>query len=101
MAELTTDAQALSAASTEFGGIRSFFLFEHGAPESGAGMQDTEKAVTGMFACTGDAGGDAVQKLAGIWGGSGSDAYQQTQPTGECQRYLYRIYTFGCSIHPR
>ena len=52
MAELTTDAQALSAASTEFDGIRSFFLFEDSAAESGAGMQDTEKGVTGMFAST-------------------------------------------------
>jgi uncharacterized protein YukE len=40
-----------------------------------------------MFASTGDTdaaglldeGGQCVQKLAGIWGGSGSDAYQQTQ----------------------
>ena len=34
------------------------------------------------FASTGDtdaAGGQCVQKLAGIWGGSGSDAYQSTQ----------------------
>ena len=52
MAEMTTDAQALSAASTEFDGIRSFFLFEDSASESGVGMQDTEKGVTGMFAST-------------------------------------------------
>ena len=79
MAELITDAQALSAASTEFGGIRSFFLFEDSASESRAGMQDTEKGVTGMFAMTGDAGGETAQKLASIWGGSGSEAYQGVQ----------------------
>ena len=79
MAELTTDAQALSEASTNFDGITSFFLFEDSAPESGAGMQDTEKGVTGMFASAGDAGGETAQKLASIWGGSGSDAYQSTQ----------------------
>ena len=79
MAEMQTDAAALSSASMVVDGISSFFLFEDGAPESRAGMQDTEQGVTGMFASAGDAGGQAVQKLAGIWGGSGSDAYQQTQ----------------------
>ena len=105
MAEMQTDAAALSAASVEIDGIRSFFLFEDSDPESPAGMQDTEKGVAGMFASTpvedggtrgagmqqteqgvtgmfasaGDTGGEAVQKLSGIWGGSGSDAYLQTQ----------------------
>ena len=79
MAEMQTDAAALSSASMVVDGISSFFLFEDGAPESRAGMQDTEKGVGGMFVSAGDAGGQAVQKLAGIWGGSGSDAYQQTQ----------------------
>ena len=79
MAEMQTDAAALSSACMVVDGISSFFLFEDGAPESRAGMQDTEKGVGGMFVSAGDAGGQAVQKLAGIWGGSGSDAYQQTQ----------------------
>src|SRR5262245_39262543 len=87
MAELTTDAQALSEAATSFDGITHFFLFEDRSSEAGAGMQDTEKGVsgmfastpvdgdvgthavgmqdtekgiTGMFACTGDAGGEAA-----------------------------------------
>jgi early secretory antigenic target protein ESAT-6 len=42
-------------------------------------MQQTEQAVGGMFASAGDAGGETAQKLASIWGGAGSDAYQQTQ----------------------
>ena len=79
MAEMVTDAQALSAACMEFDGVRSFFLFEDGSAESPAGMQDTEKGVGGMFASAGDAGGATVQKLASIWGGSGSESYQQTQ----------------------
>ena len=79
MAEMVTDAQALSAACMEFDGVRSFFLFEDGSAESRAGMQDTEKGVGGMFASAGDAGGATVQKLASIWGGSGSESYQQTQ----------------------
>jgi hypothetical protein len=85
MAEMSTDAAALSAASTNFDGIRSFFLFEDRGSDSqaGASMQDTEKAVGGMFASAGDAGGEMAQKLGGIWGGSGSDAYQQTQQRGD------------------
>jgi early secretory antigenic target protein ESAT-6 len=79
MAEMQTDAAALSAASAEIDGITTFFLFEDGSAESRAGMQDTEKHVGGMFAMAGDAGGQTVQKLAGIWGGSGSEAYLQTQ----------------------
>ena len=62
MAEMTADAAALSAAAVEFDGISSFFLFEDSASESRAGMQDTEKGVTGMFASTGDAGGEAANK---------------------------------------
>ena len=79
MAELTTDAQALSEAATSFDGITHFFLFEDRSSEAGAGMQDTEKGVTGMFAMAGDTGGETVQKLASIWGGSGSESYQGVQ----------------------
>lgn len=118
MAELTTDAQALSEAATSFDRMDYFFVFEDRSSEVGAGMQDTEKGVTGMFASTpidtgeaatsfdrissdlkgaigqvdstaaelnaalkdlSDAESQTVQKLAGVWGGSGSDAYQQTQ----------------------
>ena len=79
MAEMSTDAAALSAAAVEFDGIRSFFLFEDSASESRTGMQDTEKGVTGMFASAGDEGGQAAQKLGSIWGGSGSEAYQAVQ----------------------
>jgi len=79
MAEMSTDAAALSAAAVEFDGIRSFFLFEDSASESRTGMQDTEKGVTGMFASAGDEDGQAVQKLASVWGGAGSQAYQAVQ----------------------
>ena len=102
MAELHTDAQALSEAATTFDRISSDLKSAIGQVDSTAGdlagalsgpagdaasMADTEKGVTGMFASTGDTdaaglldeGGQCVQKLAGIWGGSGSDAYQQTQ----------------------
>ena len=95
MAELTTDAQALSAASVEFDGISSFFLFEDRSAEAGAGMQDTEKAVGGMFASAGDAGGQTAQKLASIWGGSGSEAYlgvqQRWDSTSEAATNFDRI----------
>ena len=54
MAELTTDAQALSEAATSFDGIRYFFLFDDSAEEPRVGMQDTEKAVSGMFSAPAD-----------------------------------------------
>jgi hypothetical protein len=63
MAEMTTDAQALSAAASEFDGIRYFFLFEDGSTEPAAGMQDTEKAVGGMFACTPIDTGEAATSI--------------------------------------
>lgn len=44
----------------------------------GAASASVDDGNVDSFASTGD-DGQAVQKLAGIWGGSGSDAYQQTQ----------------------
>ena len=79
MAEMQTDAAALSAASVEIDGIESFFFFVDSDSESQAGMQDTEQGITGMFASAGDTGGETAKKLASIWGGAGSDSYQQTQ----------------------
>ena len=81
MAELTTDAQALSEASTTFDGD-PFLLRLRGRRRRNREPRACRTRRKGSAECSpvqATRGASTAQKLASIWGGSGSDAYQSAQ----------------------